>query len=272
MNYFTSEKISPRITRIKDICDTFFYLVEGDNKACLLDTGDGYGDLKEYIKTLTDKDIFVILTHGHLDHVGGVAYFDDVYMSHKDREVYQLHSDKQYRIEHNKNNPLCAQTPDELITPTVSCDDFKDLYDGQRFDLGNLHIKMIAVPGHTPGMFCALIEEERYCLFGDACGVFVLLFDDTSSNVSDYLVSLKHLKEFEEDYDYIIRNHGTGQSGKELLDNVIECCQLILAEKDDHIPIEFMGYSLFLCKKQKADGQREDGKEGNIAYRIDKVK
>lgn len=273
MEYFVNEKISSHITRIKDICGTFFYLIEGDERACLLDTGDGYGNLKEYIQTLTDKDVFVILTHGHLDHVSGVSYFDEVYMNPLDESIYREHSQVAYRMEHNHNNPLCVNTPSHLLTPTVSSDHFLELYDGQRFDLGNLHIKIIAVPGHTPGMCCALIEEERYCLFGDACGVFVLLFDDSSSHVSEYLKSLQHLKEFEDDYDYIIRNHGTGESPKELLDNVIECCQLILAGKDDHIPIEFMGHSLFLAKQQNANGfGREDGKEGNIAYRIDKVK
>lgn len=273
MEYFTSEKISKHITRIKDICDTFFYLVEGEDKACLLDTGDGYGDIKEYVSRLTDKDLFVILTHGHLDHVGGVSCFDEVYMSHKDKDIYQKHAQLEYRKEHNKQNPLCEHTPEELLTPYVNCDDFHDLTDGEIFDLGNVHIQMIAVPGHTPGMFCALIQEDRYCLFGDACGVFVLLFDDYSSCVSEYLQSLKHLKEFENDYDHIIRNHGTGKSEKDLLDNVIECCQLILSGKDDHIPIEFMGESLFMAKKNKENGQgREDGKEGNIAYRKDKAK
>ena len=57
MVYFTSEKLTNRITRIRDILGTCLYLVEGDEKACLLDTGDGYGNLKEYVETLTHKPV-----------------------------------------------------------------------------------------------------------------------------------------------------------------------------------------------------------------------
>ena len=52
MVYFTSEKLTNRITRIRDILGTCLYLVEGNKKACLLDTGDGYGNLKEYEVTI----------------------------------------------------------------------------------------------------------------------------------------------------------------------------------------------------------------------------
>lgn len=53
---------------------------------------------------------------------------------------------------------------------------------------------MIPVAGHTPGMMCPLIEEDRICIFGDACGVSVLLMGEYSSNVSEYKQSLLNLK------------------------------------------------------------------------------
>ena len=56
------------------------------------------------------------------------------------------------------------------------------------------------VSGHTPGMMCPLIQEERTIIFGDACGVSVLLFDEYSSCVSEYLKSLEVLKTYENDY------------------------------------------------------------------------
>lgn len=271
MEFFTHTQLTNNITRIKDICGTYLYLIEGKEKACLLDTGDGFGSLKEYVSKLTNKEIIVILTHGHLDHVGGAAEFENIYMSKKDIPVYNIHSKKEYRITRGSKliEELNIQKKD--IQDDISADSFYDLVDGQTFDLGDLHLKMIAVPGHTPGMFCVLIEEERYCLFGDACGVFVLLFDDMSSTVSEYLNSLKHLKTYEHQYDYIIRNHGTGESPKELLDNVIACCNDVLLQKDEHIPIEFMGRKLFLAKQRDENGNRIDGKEGNLAYRFDKA-
>ena len=49
------------------------YLVEGTEKAALIDTGYGVGNLKGYIKTLTEKPLIVLITHGHLDHVAGAG-------------------------------------------------------------------------------------------------------------------------------------------------------------------------------------------------------
>lgn len=77
MEYFSHVRISEHIIRIKDICGTFLYLVEGKDRACLIDTGDGYGDLGSYIRQLTDKPVFVILTHGHMDHASGACFFND---------------------------------------------------------------------------------------------------------------------------------------------------------------------------------------------------
>ena len=70
MELFKSVKVTDRITRIEMpyVCA---YLIEGDDKAILLDTGFGYGDLKAFVDTLTTLPYEVILTHGHPDHAGG---------------------------------------------------------------------------------------------------------------------------------------------------------------------------------------------------------
>lgn len=270
MQYFTHEKLTDHIIRIRDIAGTFLYLVTGNEKAVLLDTGDGFGDLRTYVEQLTDLPITVILTHGHLDHACGTIHFADcdIWMNHADLPVYDKNMELDCRVPFAKSNPATRDIPVEEYDPKYT-GELLPLQDQQRFDLGGLHITMVHVKGHTPGMMCALIEEERIMLFGDACGVFVLLFDEYSSPVSEYRQSLLHLKEYEDRYDRIIRNHGTGESPKELLDNVIECCDLILAGKDDAMPVEFNGVHLHLAKA--ADNVvRRDGKEGNIAYADDK--
>ena len=89
-NFFKSEAYSSSITRIIDISTTACYLVEGKEKTCLIDTGYGCGSLKDYIYNELNKKVdFVILTHGHLDHCGGVAEFTDVpiYLNSKDIEL-----------------------------------------------------------------------------------------------------------------------------------------------------------------------------------------
>lgn len=136
---------------------------------------------------------------------------------------------------------------------------------------GGLTIQIVAVPGHTPGMICPLLLEERTIIFGDACGVSVLLFDEFSSCVSEYRKSLLNLKQYEQQYDNIYRNHGLFWSPKELLNNVIECCDLILSGRDDHAPVSIHGYDLFAAKGISTDGSRADNKEGNIFYAPEKA-
>lgn len=269
MKYFTHERVSDHVYRITDVTEVCCYLVVGTKKACLLDTCNGIGNIKEYAETITCLPIMVILTHGHLDHMGGAGLFDDVYMSKEDLPVFKKHGDMKFRIEDtNAHSPV--KIKEEEFIPTYQ-GEIKDIQDKDCFDLGDVTIQMLHVKGHTPGIMCPLIVEDRCIIFGDACGVGVLLFDEFSSCVSEYRESLIHLKQYEDAYDAIYRNHGTFTSSKELLDNVIACCDLILTDSDDRIPVAFHGIDLFACHKQAENGHgRADGKEGNILYSIEK--
>lgn len=53
MNY-RAEKLSEHIIRIIDMTGVSCYLIIGETKACLLDTCNGFGDIKEFVETLTD--------------------------------------------------------------------------------------------------------------------------------------------------------------------------------------------------------------------------
>lgn len=272
MSNFKHEFLSDRLIRIIEVGGVSCYLVIGDDRACLLDTGCGYGNLKEYVETLTNKPVFVILTHAHLDHMGASALFDEVYMNHKDNIIFKEQGQLDERIAEARRFEDTKYFTIEDLVPTRT-DEIKNIEDDQVFDLGNMHIKMIPVYGHTPGMMCPLIVEERAIIFGDACGVSTLIFDDFHSlTISEYRDSLLNLKKYENEYDHIYRNHGNFWSPKELLDNVIECCELILKHEDDHCPIQFRHYHLFAAKNTSWATGRLDGKTGNILYTPDRAK
>lgn len=271
MENFKSEKLSERIYRITEFSGVCCYLVVGDDRACLLDTCCGYGNIKEYVKTLTSKPVFVILTHGHYDHMGGAALFNEVYMNLDDMLVFNDFSNMDHRCKEAKKYLNTSNLEEKDIIP-IRTEEIKDINDGDAFDLGGVTIKMILAKGHTPGIMCPLIQEEKTIIFGDACGVGVLLLEEYSSTVSEYKETLLKLKKYEDEYDLIYRNHGTFFSNKDLLENVIECCDLILQGKDDHEPIEFNGYKLFAAKNTNHSHGRADGKEGNIMYAIEKAR
>ena len=55
------------------------YLVEGRDKALLIDTGLGVARLSAFVRSLTTKPLTVVNTHGHPDHAGGNFEFKSVY-------------------------------------------------------------------------------------------------------------------------------------------------------------------------------------------------
>ena len=277
MNYFTHEIINERLVRIKDLTTTACYLALGDKKTCLVDTCGGCGSLRDYVRDNFHKEVdLVILSHSHLDHAGGIYEFQDlpIYMNHEDivlgnRDNTRKRRSDMFAREGSVDDP-------DLIMPNIDFNITIPLNDKDVLDLGGLSLEAIHTPGHTHGMTMILFRELRTILFGDGCGVGVLIYNDDSTSIEEYLESLLKVKEREDDYDYIIRNHGTCCSEKDLLDNVIECCRDILDGNDDHADVydalpEGMEDVYYARAIDPISHNRLDGKFGNIAYSPKKI-
>ena len=267
---FTAEKISERMYRIKDRIGVAMYLINGDRRSLLIDTGYGLKGLKEFVHSLTDLPLTVALTHGHVDHAMGAGEFEQVYMNPADNETFRYHSEKSCRM-----NVIRIVEPDfseELTEPYNK--EFLPLRDGQTFDLGGLSVEAIEVPGHTPGTMVFIINEERTAVFGDACGPGTLVMEEFSTDISTYRNALLRLKSMEDRYDRVIRFHGTCVSDKSLLDTVIGCCNAVLNHTDERILVPAAAASIFPVKSDiPVFMARKPGDEkGNLAYRLDKVK
>ena len=269
---FTQEQVSPSTRRIRGAGDVCMYLVEGTEKAALIDTGYGVGDLKGYIKTLTDKPLFVLITHGHVDHVAGAGQFEEVYMNHADIALAKEHSDVEMRkksICHGDAKLYATLTQADFIPAFTG--EFLPLQDGQTFDLGGVTLKMLALRGHTNGILTVLNVQDRTIMFGDACGVGVLLFLEESTNIEDYRANLLKMKQNEPLYDQVLREHGKFESPCSVLEDCIEACDHILAGTDDAMRSEFMGLVAYRAFAVDEKGKRLDGKEGNVLYTREKI-
>ncbi len=265
MKYFRHEIINPNLIRIIDILDNCLYLVIGEKKACLLDTGDGFGNLNEYVSQFTDLPLFVILTHGHIDHGSGAGDFKTVYLHPNDVELFYKHCSSDFRLSRYRSDERTKMIPLQDFVPIFD-GKLEMIEDEQEFDLGGITIKMLPVFGHTFGMMVPLIKELRVAIFGDACGVGTLLFGEESPTIAEYRENLLYLKTFENEYDYIYRNHGTFHSPKELLDNVIACTDKILSGKYQFDEVEMMGRVFKVVEPIDENGERLDGKQGNLKF------
>ena len=212
MSYFTTFKIKDNIYQFKDKLGVLTTLIIGDDKALLVDTAYGIGDLKEHISSITNKPLIVIASHGHMDHTGGNYQFDEVYIKKEDINLCKKHNSLPWR----KRNIESAQKLNALDT-NFNIDNYllqtegnlKEVIDNQIFNLGNTTVEIISMEGHTKGSIGAYIKEEKILVVTDATCPFVWLFLEESTTVDIYIKMLERVLKL--DFDYVLLGHGAGQ-------------------------------------------------------------
>ena len=160
------------------------YLVLGADKALLIDTGFGLSDLKAYVRTLTDLPLMVVNTHVHPDHSGGNGQFDVVYVG-------------EHETPETDDGVLFYNIPGQRD----ACDAVKrggsyrfvHLRDGEGIDLGGRVLRVVEIPGHTPGSIALFDENTRLLLSGDA--ILKRVFYGAGVPLSTYRAALKKTKQ-----------------------------------------------------------------------------
>ena len=267
------EKINEHLDRLLLPGNVYSYIAQGKDKAILIDTGFGFGPYKSFVEEkLSGKPYELILTHGHLDHAGGAADFDRVYMNERDLEIARKHTDKKMRKQFLEGP---GREVNEEDLSDEKTDGYLPLNDGDEFDLGDEKLIIVDLGGHTPGSIGVLFEKERLLLAGDACCSFTLLFGNGESLcISEYRNNLiRALQNYGDRFDDMIYSHPHNYGGKQVMSEMIELCNEILEGKDDHIE----GPGLFdavtyIAKKTDEKGRRLDGKIANLQYTSDCLK
>lgn len=262
--------ISSHVVRIMTACGDCVYLVVGAKRAFLLDAGFGIGDLKAEVERASrGLPITLLLTHGHFDHIGGAGQFEDVRISQRDISVARRDAPIGVRadfISYSYAEAIDKQTVGNLPFRETCVNGWTAIEDDEVFDAGGVHVRMISVPGHTRGSLVPVVVEDRIAVFGDACGENTLLIFAESTTVETYRSGLLRLKAHEDSWDVVVRNHGTHQSPKGILDRNIELCTRVLRGEDDCCPIQIMGKSA--CA---ASSERGLEMHGNVIYNPDRI-
>lgn len=273
MQLFESRKVNQWVTEIIDVTGVRCFLVEGQDRAALIDAGVGIGNIRECVESLTMLPYIVIITHGHVDHAGGAGVFEHVYLSERDLALEKVHCAKEMRESYAEfSAPTFMKQIKEEGLIQVSQTEFFSLKDEREIGLGGITLKMIHVPGHTEGMMCVLLKEIRTLLLGDACNDRTFLFDQEACSVAQYQESLRSLQGFDAEYDKVWFSHGPLEQEKGIVDECLKLTEEILRREDDQVPFEFMGQTAYMAKAVGEDGiHRVDGKHGNIIYSLDKL-
>lgn len=278
--FYQIEPLRPGLTRIWDVARTAMYLVEGEERAVLIDTGVGVGKLKPVVEGLTDKPLTVLITHGHVDHAMGAAGFADVRMSPLDEGVYGEHCAMEGRrgyvygstIQDGDPEQTAGITDADFLAPRPFAD-FAPLTPGDRFELGGVTVEVLPGAGHTPGCVTMLLPQWRMLLLGDACNPFTFLFDRWASPVAVYRDMLLGLKaQTDGRYDRVLISHGLGESAPDTLDNVLALCGEVLSGGGDNLPFQSpFGSGLIAKAMDPVRFCRADGRDGNLVYDPEKL-
>lgn len=236
---FTAQVVSTHVTRIQDPHGVLMYLVTGRDRALLVDTGYGVGDLAAFVTGLTDQPVTVILTHAHVDHAFGASQFQDVHLNRTDLPVLTEHQALSSQLH---AEVAASATPTPFLAPAVDPAQLAPLEPGERIDLGEAAVRAFAAPGHTPGSLALLVEPDRLLITGDAANQFTFLFLPESSSVAEYAATLHRLRaETAGTFDRVLVSHGSGEITPTVLDELIALCERVLSGTDDAVPLTFQG-------------------------------
>ena len=222
-------RINENTWRIEDGHVRFFLLC-GKEKAALIDSGMNKPDAKHIAESLTDLPLILINTHADPDHISGNGAFDTFYMSPAEEGNYRAHNGK------------------GTILP---------IREGDIIDLGDRPLRIIDIPGHTPGSIAILDEKNRILISGDSVQNGDIFMFGGHRDLDLFIESLKHLSLYEELFDIIYPMHGTFPVMPDLTGKLLSGAQEIRDGQASGTPTNIFGnevclyrfpYAGFLCE------------------------
>ncbi|MBN1683378.1 MBL fold metallo-hydrolase [Candidatus Bathyarchaeota archaeon] len=205
------------------------YLVLGEEKAALIDSGNGIGDIKDLTEELTDLPIEVINTHAHGDHVGGnwafeeVAAFNHQYVRDrmKGRSNQELGN---FLKEEMLNKPL----PKGVDKNTFSLQPYEVtrwLKENDLIDLGGKTLKVIHTPGHTPDGICLLESKENLLFTGDTFYPAPIYIYSKGTSLEEFITSYEKIIAL--DFIWAMPAHNETMIEKKIVEEVLAAAKSI---------------------------------------------
>lgn len=233
INGFTLQQVSRDVWAIDEFGIDIMYLVTGTERALLIDTGIGLGNVRAVVETMTDLPYDVVNTHHHYDHAGGNGHFPLIYAHKKAIPVIREQNNPQTRLEFFRSQEARPEYSGEasLAFDAAFQETFemKGIEEGDVFCLGNRQLEVLDTPGHTKDGICLLDRKYRLLFSGDTIvSTPTLLFDTFSDTMSHYLQSLEKLHGLRDSYELIFPGHYLRPVGEIYVEDQIACVREIL--------------------------------------------
>ncbi len=219
--------------------DPWAYLIVGPEKAMLIDTGFGIGDLKGLVGEITGgMPVIVANTHCHFDHAYGNCQFERCYCH--ENEVPVMNSKQDAHIwdylfdEQGKGIWLDFERKD--VIPFMQYE-VVGVPDGYVFNLGGGYaVELIWTPGHSAGHAMFLDKENRTLIAGD--GIISMRIGISRGSplntVTAYRKEMIKLSQRVAEFDHIFPGHFVVELETTVIPSLIEACNAIIADPEGY--------------------------------------
>jgi glyoxylase-like metal-dependent hydrolase (beta-lactamase superfamily II) len=191
------------------------YLLVGEQRGVVIDTGYALENIQAYAQTLTDKPVqWAANTHGHFDHTGGNGWFERAFMSARALEIAKT----PYPSKEGLNIPL--KYPVTIVG------------DGDRIDLGGRDLEVFEIPAHAPSSIAFLDRKERILFSGDEAARGVMLYwqqNEPQPTIEQHALNMEKLLKHRKEFDAICWGHGEGLDDVSLVKQLLEHDQGIMS-------------------------------------------
>ncbi|HBW33911.1 MBL fold metallo-hydrolase [Desulfosporosinus sp. BICA1-9] len=132
----------------------YLYACMETKKAVIIDPGAEAKKIQRWILEKGVKVDYILLTHGHIDHIGAVDELRDLLGGNVQVGIHE--GDAGMLTDGRKN--LSGYMGQNLVQKKADI----LLEDGQELVIGNERLKVISTPGHSPGGACFLCSEGLF--------------------------------------------------------------------------------------------------------------
>jgi glyoxylase-like metal-dependent hydrolase (beta-lactamase superfamily II) len=236
------------------------YLILGDKKAVLFDTGMGIGDIQKTVRGLSSLPVIVINSHTHNDHVGDNWRFHDINVLAGGGDFSRQNAKGSIADAQAELAPdaLCGQLPAGFDAKTYATKPFHVthwLHDGEKIDLGGRILEVIATPGHTPDAVSLLDAGNGLLFTGDTYYPGPIYLYRPETDLDAYVASMEKLVALAPRLKLLLPSHNVPVADPAELARVLDGIKQVRAGKIKSVPYEggkwqykFEGFSFLMSK------------------------